>query len=129
MVKKINILFVCRHNLFRSQIANAFFKKLNKNKKYQSESAGIIKWSKKDLVNDKDYEIEKKISRRHGININKPSKCVTSSLLKKTDILIIVADDVSNKIFNNEKSFNGKLIVWKASDIKINDKQKEKVAL
>jgi len=46
MVKKINILFICKHNLFRSQVAENFFNKLNKNKKYKSDSAGIIKWDK-----------------------------------------------------------------------------------
>ena len=129
MVKKINILFVCKHNLFRSQVANAFFKKLNKNKKYQSYSAGIIKFNKKDLLgDDKGYEVEKKISEKYGIKLKKNSKGLSSSLLKKTNILIIVADDVPSLIFKKENSFNGKIFVWKVPDVKFEDIKKEKIA-
>ena len=38
----MKILFVCRHNRFRSKVAEAIFNKLNKNKEIQIESAGLI---------------------------------------------------------------------------------------
>ncbi len=40
-MKKINILFVCRYNRFRSRVAEAYFKKINKN--FKVKSAGLFK--------------------------------------------------------------------------------------
>jgi len=39
----MNILFVCKWNRFRSKLAEAYFKKVNKNKKIKVKSAGLIK--------------------------------------------------------------------------------------
>jgi len=126
MVKRV--LFICKHNLFRSQIAESFFKKINKNKKYVGDGAGIIKWDKKDLVGDKAYEMEKKVARKFGVKMGRKSKPLSSSLLKKTDIVVIVADDIPVSIFKSEKSFKGKIILWKTTDVKSHHKNKEKVA-
>ena len=123
------MLFVCKHNVFRSRVAEAFFNKLNKNKNYRVESAGIIKWDKKNLRNDDDaYQAEKKMIRKFGIKTGGNSRGLSSSLLKRINIVIIVADDVSPSIFK-DKSFNGKVIVWKTPDVKPRDTKKEKIAL
>jgi len=127
MAKK-RILFVCKHNLFRSQVAESFFKKMNKNKKYVGDGAGIIEWDKKKLAGDKAYEIERKVVKRFGIKLGKKSKSLSSGLLKKTNIVVIVADDVPVSIFKKEKSFEGKIILWKTKDVKAHHKNKEKVA-
>jgi len=126
---KKRVLFICKHNLFRSQVAESFFKKMNENKKYIGDGAGIIKWNKKDLVGDKAYEMEKKVTRKLGVKIGRKSKPLSSSLLKKTDIVVIVADDVHPSIFKDEKSFKGKIILWKTTDVKAHHKNKEKVAM
>jgi len=39
----MKIAFVCKYNRFRSQIAEAYFNKLNKNKSIKVYSAGVIK--------------------------------------------------------------------------------------
>jgi len=127
MVKKI--LFICKHNLFRSQVAEVFFKKINRNKNYIASGAGLIGWNKKDLKGDEAYRIEKIICKKEGVPIGKKSKPVTSSLLKNTNILVIVADNVPSSIFKDEKSFKGKIIVWKTRDVKFKDKNKDRVAL
>lgn len=126
---KKRILFICKHNVFRSQVAESLFNKLNKNKKYIADSAGLIKWNKKDLVGDITYKAEKKVSEKKMIKLGKNSKGLNSSLLKSSDILVIVADDVPASIFKKEKSFDGKIIVWKTKDVKARHKRKEKVAL
>ena len=125
---KKRILFICKHNLFRSQVAESFFKKMNKNKKYIGDGAGIIKWDKKDLIGDKTYEIEKRVAKKFGVELGKKSKPLSSNLLKKTNILIIVADDVPDSIFREEEIFRGKVIVWKTKDVKAHHKNKEKIA-
>lgn len=124
MVK--NILFVCKHNIFRSRVGEEFFKKFNKNKKYKASSAGIIKWNRKDLKNDKGFEAEKKVVKKFGIKIKVNSKPLISTVLKQTEIVVITADDVPASIFE-DNSFNGKVIVWKIPDIKERDKNKEKI--
>lgn len=125
MVKQI--LFVCKHNIFRSRIAEEFFKVLNKNKNYRASSAGIIKWNNKDLKGDTGFDSEKRVAKEFGINLKVKSRGLDSSILKTTDTLIVVADDVSLEIFR-DKSFKGKLIVWKVSDVKQRDKKKDIIA-
>jgi len=128
-MKKINILFVCKHNVFRSQVAEEFFNRLNKNKNYKAQSAGLISFKKEDLTNDKGYKVEKKIVKKFGLKFNGKSKKINSSVLKKTDILILVANNVHPSLFREEEpSFNGKVIVWKIPDVKIKEKNKAKVA-
>ena len=122
------ILFVCKHNVFRSRIAEFYFKKFNKNKDYSASSAGILKWNKRDIKGDKAYEAEKKAAKRFGIDLSVKSRGIDSSTLKDTDILVIVADDVPAKLFKKEKSFRGKVLVWKVKDVTIRDKNKRKVA-
>ena len=58
-MNKKKILFVCKHNVFRSRTAEVLFNKYNKNKKYSANSAGLIKYEKKDLIGDKGYHAEK----------------------------------------------------------------------
>ena len=125
---KKRILFICKHNLFRSQVAESFFKKMNKNKRYVGDGAGIIKWDKKNLIGDKTYKIEKRVAKKFGVELGKKSKPLSSSLLKSTNILVIVADDVPSSMFKKEKLFKGKIIVWKTKDVKAHHKNKEKVA-
>ena len=126
MVKKI--LFVCKHNLFRSQVARTLFNKYNKNKRYVADGAGVIKWDKKDLGVNAGFRAEKKACKEKGIILRGNSKGLSSSLLKKTDIVVIVADDVHPSIFKNDRSFKGKLIVWRVPDVKDIYRDKGKVA-
>ena len=128
-MRKKRILFVCKHNIFRSQVAKSMFNKMNKNKKYVADSAGLIKWDKKDLMGDIGYKIVKKMLKEWGIKLTGNSKGLSSSMLKHTDILIIVADDVPPSIFKKEEAFNGRIITWKARDVKSEDKRKEEIIL
>jgi protein-tyrosine-phosphatase len=111
-MKKLNILFICRANCFRSKIAEAYFKKINKNKSIKVKSAGIIP----------GYGLNKNqanAARELGIIIRGNSKGVNASLLKWADLLVIVADDVPPNIFDYEKRKKYiKLITWKIKDVK-----------
>ncbi len=126
MVKKI--LFVCRHNVFRSRAAEEFFKKYNKNKKLKAESAGLFKWKKENLKNDVGYKEEVKAAKKFGINLRCKSRCITHDLFKKTNLIIIVANDIDKSIFMREPHFKGKTIVWKVRDIMPGTKDKYSVA-
>lgn len=115
----MKILFVCKYNRFRSKIAESVFKKINKNKKHDSRSAGIIKGSP---INIK----QKKIARTIGIDIKNPPRGLSTSLLKWQDIVIIVADDVPSEIFRENKRYGKKLLIWKIPDTKTDDENEIK---
>jgi protein-tyrosine-phosphatase len=128
MVKmKKRILFICKNNVFRSQIAKQIFNKLNKNKEYIADSAGLIKWKESELIGDNDCALQKNITKKLGMTIGKGSKSLSREILSRTDILVIVADDVPREIFKDRKAFKGKLIVWNIRDLQADDENKEKV--
>lgn len=104
----MKILFICKHNRFRSKIAEAYFNKINKNKKIKAISAGLIKGKPTPLNTVKT-------ARRLGINISRKTKPIEESLLESDNLkyIIITADDVPEQIFNR---FNKKLIVWRIKD-------------
>ena len=92
-----------------------------------SGSAGLISYSKKDLAGNKSYELEKKIGKKYGLKFNGNSKSANSKILKKTDILVIVADDIPAGFFDNESAFGGKIARWKIPDVRKKDKNKEEI--
>ena len=114
-MKKIRILFVCKYNRFRSRIAEAYFKKINKNKKYIAESAGVIQGF---LPLDKN---EVKAAKDFGISILGKPRAMTMDLLKKQDIIVVVANDVPKEIFSY-KWYKDKVRIMKIKDVKDNDK-------
>jgi protein-tyrosine-phosphatase len=106
--KKMKILFICKHNRFRSKVAEAFFKKYNKNKNIKINSAGTVP----------DYLLVAKnvikALKDSGINrVNRSPKKAVKKLINDSDLIIIVADNVNKEIF---KRYKKKIIVWKVSD-------------
>lgn len=108
---KKNILFICKYNRFRSKVAEALFKKLNKNNDFKTKSAGVIKRSP---IN----EVQRKVGKRLGIIIKGNPHGISTNLLRLSDIIIIVADDVPLSLFERSKKYGKKLIVWKIPDAK-----------
>ena len=113
MIKKI--LFICKHNIFRSKVAEACFKKLNK-KNCESKSAGII-------TSKTSNPVQRNVGKRLGIIIKEPSRNVSTELLKWADLIILVANDVPPYLFDYDKRHETKLIVWKIQDVFNNKEQ------
>lgn len=115
----VNILFICRHNMFRSKVAESYAKKLikeNKIKNIKVKSAGIIKGNY-PLMN-----YQKRESRLLGIRIKGKPVGVSIKLLNWADKIIIVADDVPKQIFEYfDNRYNVK--VWNIKDEYIDNKQ------
>lgn len=112
-----NILFICRHNRFRSKVAEAYFKKVNKSPKLFAKSAGTIKGS---------YPLDKnqvRIAKELGVNMKGKPQGLSTDLLRWSDLQIIVADDVPKILLNNSERFGKKLIVWKIPDAHHTDKK------
>jgi len=109
--KTFNILFVCRHNRFRSKFAESYFKKINKNKNIKTQSAGIFPGP--STIN----KLEMKVSKELGVTLSGKPKPITTKLLNWNDLIILITDDVPNpeKLFNYA-SFKNKVITWKIKD-------------
>ncbi len=112
----MRILFICKFNRFRSKVAEAYFKKININKKIKVKSAGIIGGSPID-------RFAKKISRKNGIIITGKPQGLTSDLLIWQDIIVNVADDVPSKLFLKNKEYGKKLLNWNIKDAKDNNEK------
>ncbi|MDP2925654.1 MAG: hypothetical protein Q8N99_04745 [Nanoarchaeota archaeon] len=117
----MNILFVCKHNVFRSRIAESYFKKINKNPKFKAKSAGLIKGS---INNKAQLNAFKELKIKPA---SKP-KNISIKLLKKQDLIIIVADDLPSVVFDN-KSYVKKLVKWNIPDVLYNDREKAKKSI
>ena len=116
----MNILFICKYNKFRSRIAEAYFKKINKNKNFKVKSAGLIQ--------DRPIsKFQQKVAKELGINISGKPKGLSTKLLMWQNMIIIVADDVPKTIFNNE-AYRKKTIVWKLPDV-LKDNKKQTIKL
>ena len=114
----MKILFVCKYNVFRSRTAEAYFKKINKNKKIRVASAGPINGSGHNCS-----ENQLKALREEGIKFISRPKGLTLKMLLKQDLIIIVADDVPKSLFDN-KNIVKKVVQWKIPDVLDNNKKK-----
>src|SRR3989344_8729206 len=112
-MKKTRILFVCKHNKYRSKIAEIYFNMINKNKNVIAGSAGIIRG---------DSLIEKQVlfvAKEFNINLKGKPKGLSIGLIRKQNLIIIVADDVPKNIFDRKEYINfktTKIIEWKIQD-------------
>ena len=104
----MNLLFICRHNRFRSKVAEAIFNKLNRNKKNRVRSRGMIK----DI--DVAQNVIKALKEKVIALKSKKSARLTKKDIEWADMIVIVADNVNKGIF---KKSGKKIIVWKISDV------------
>lgn len=105
----MKILFICKHNRFRSKVGEAFFRKYNKNKKNEVRSAGAMldplnKFAHKNVI--------LALKEKGAPIVDEKSRQLDEGLIDWADKIIIVADNVSREIFPKEKDVE----VWKISD-------------
>jgi len=110
----MKILFVCRCNRFRSRIAEAYFKKINKNKNIKVDSAGLFKGKPIDKREIKEAE-------KFNLNIRGKTKAMSSKLIENQDLIVNVAEDIPRNLF--KKGEVKKLIRWEIKDSKSSDKK------
>ena len=103
----MKILFICKHNRFRSRVASAYFNQLNENTKNISKGAGLFS---DDAPLDKN---EVSIARNFEIDIRGKPQKVNSELLNWADKILIVADDVPRESIKTRKN----IIIWKIKDV------------
>lgn len=105
----MNILFVCKHNRFRSRVAEAYFNKINKNPEIVAKGVGVY------ADNSPLDEDEGRISKENGINISGKPQQINENLVTWADKIVIVADDVDKKLIKNSDKKN--IEVWKIKDV------------
>lgn len=111
----MNILFVCKYNRFRSRVAEAYFNQINTNKNIKASSRGVIKG---------DYPLnrtEVAIAKKCGLDISGKPRGLEIELLKKTDLVVIVADNVPKELFYT--TFKGRVIQWRIRDLEHGDEK------
>ncbi len=102
------ILFVCKHNVFRSRVAEEYMKKKSS---YEVSSAGLIEG---DSLS-KSQEIA---ALKFGINIPFKPRTLSIDLIKEQDIVIVTANDIPKQIFENPLyKLEGKIVFWKIKDV------------
>jgi len=118
----VNLLFICRYNRFRSQVAEAYFKKINKNKKYKTQGAGLIQGRPESAG-------QIRVAKEFGLDIRGKPQGISQKLLKWYDIALIMADDFPERnIFRDAKRDGKKVICLKVRDGKEgNEKSGRKV--
>src|SRR3989338_2751248 len=105
----MNILFVCKYNRFRSKVAEAFFNRNNTNKKNKAKSAVVIEGNP---IAPEVFEGAKDCD----INIKSKPQSLSSKLLQWQDIVVIVANDVPVKLFEENEKYGKKVVVWNIED-------------
>lgn len=101
----MKILFLCSSNIFRSQIAEAFFNHYTKSN--LAESAALIK------PQEKMHALVVRAMKEIGIDISKnTSKKVTQDMLDRADLLILMNPTLKEYVKED------KLIeIWKIPDV------------
>jgi len=110
----MNILFVCKYNRFRSKVAEAYFKKVNKDSDAVVKGAGLI--PKFDI----DAEIFDSV-KKSGLEISLDPIGVDYNLIRWADKIIIVASNIPIDIFEEVVSPESEVIHWEIQDAEPGD--------
>lgn len=106
----MKILFICKFNRYRSNIALALFNKYNKNKKIKARASGIIQGPK---VNKK----QKSVAKEFGVKLKDNPKPLTEANFNWADLVILIGNDMPKSLFDNIEGNKRKVIRWKLEDI------------
>lgn len=104
----VKVLFVCKHNRFRSKVAEAIFNHLNENSVNESRSRGMVRRDVDEFVAEKTIQVMGEKGYTIG---NTKAKLINSKDIEWTDKIIIVADNASSAGFPREKT-----AVWGIQD-------------
>jgi protein-tyrosine-phosphatase len=111
----MKVLFVCKANVGRSQMAECIFNALCKEKglKHKAESAGVDpgKWKGKMIKNDR---LVNTAMREAGFDLgNQRSKKITKSMVKWADRVVLMNNNFD---FPDYVSESKELKIWKVED-------------
>ena len=111
-------MFICKHNIFRSRVAEEHMKKISK---HNISSAGLIKFGG-------DMKLEQQeVCKEFGLILPNQSKTLSLENLRKQDLIVIVADDVPKKIFENPDYHLNEIKKWKIKDVDSSNLDKKRI--
>lgn len=109
----MNILFVCKHNRFRSKVAEAFFKHYYKGNSVKAKSAGTVL----DLMNPYIARNVNRIMRDKSIPMRDDGAVkVDTFILNWANKIIVVGDNVASEMFKDKD-----VVLWPIGDASEND--------
>ena len=112
----MKILFLCKSNIFRSQIAEAFFNKYSK--KHTSESARFV------VPDRKNHKFIIRAMKEKGIDVsNKYSKELTKKRIESADKIILMNKDLLPLSSSLPKD---KLEIWDIEDTNAGEEDEHK---
>lgn len=106
---KKTVLFLCVHNTFRSQIAEAYFNKFAKerNLNWQAKSAGFLEAEK---VNEKAIIL----MAEEGIDISdKKPKLINDEMIKEAEKIIVVCKECEEQGLCLNLPQNKEIVYWR----------------
>ena len=104
------ILFICRHNCFRSRVAEEYMKIVSA-PDISISSAGLIP---SDLG---PTQFQREVVREYGFDIPNRAKGITAKLLSEQDYIVNTANDVPNSLLIHPSYNRAELISWDISDV------------
>lgn len=111
-MKKLKIHFVCRANIYRSRLAEAYFKKLTGDK-YIVSSSGIERWRNPLRFKDKWATM---LAKKHNLVLSEKSRQSSSHLFAEQDLLIFARQDVYDGACHKYHFDKKKAIIWDIRD-------------
>ena len=111
-MKKLKIHFVCRANIYRSRLAEAYFKKLTGDK-YIVSSSGIERWRNPLKFKDKWATM---LAKKHNLVLSEKSRQSSSHLFAEQDLLIFARQDVYDGDCHKYHFDKKKAIIWDIRD-------------
>jgi protein-tyrosine-phosphatase len=111
-MKKLHIHFVCRANIYRSRLAEGYFKKLTGDK-YIVSSSGIERW--RHPFNYKDRWANM-LAKEHGFELSPKSIQSSSEIYSKQDVLVFARQDVYDGACHKYHFDKKKAVVWDIKD-------------
>lgn len=106
----MKLLFVCKHNRFRSKVAEAIFNKQNKNKDIYSESRGFFMDGHRPYISENVI----KVMKEKGYSVGGTPKQADLNSINNYDLIVVAANNLDIELLREK--FKGKIIKWEIPD-------------
>lgn len=111
-----NVLFICKHNVFRSQVAEAYFNQKNKNSNLRARSGGLFSHPS---LNHFQVQIAEELGVFYR---DAKSKNLTTQDLAGQDLIVIVANNIASDLIE-PNIYPGPIERWDIHDVIKEDKE------
>ena len=107
---KYKILFVCKFNRYRSNVALALFNKYNKNQNVIAKASGVVQ-------GPPVLEKMERVANEFGVSLNKKPKHLTEYDYSWADLVVTIGNDLPSIVFEHISGRPRKVISWELADV------------